>query len=284
MPSAWTLLVFSAVMLTSAQAPPAGEADPVVRPPLVAQPQYQSPQPRYCLLTFGEPVEKGVWVVHDGGRLYVDRNGNGDLTEPDEVFRPTDRSHPETGEFEFIVGDLAVGERVHKDLRVMGSRLQHLKERDEFAHDWEAADPEAAFYAVRVDIHSSRRRPAESPLRGAGIDGRISQIAPFHDRSGFLQFSKEPAEAPVIRFDAPWEVMLTDRPRLTIGRRVDVYLAVGTPGVGPGTSALIAYETLIPAGVFPEMKVTFPPTEPGMAPLETIYTLHERCCTVNLYG
>ena len=46
-----------------------------------AEPKY-SGQPRYCLLVIGSDAKHRVWIVQDGDTLYVDRNGNGDLTEP----------------------------------------------------------------------------------------------------------------------------------------------------------------------------------------------------------
>jgi hypothetical protein len=39
-------------------------------------------KPKYCLLVFGPEAKERVWLVLDGDKLYVDRNGNGDLTEP----------------------------------------------------------------------------------------------------------------------------------------------------------------------------------------------------------
>ena len=41
-------------------------------------------QPGYCLMVFGPRAEVRIWMIKDGERLYVDRNANGDLTEPDE--------------------------------------------------------------------------------------------------------------------------------------------------------------------------------------------------------
>jgi hypothetical protein len=46
------------------------------------EPTYQTKAPKYCLLVFGLDAKYRVWLVLDGGTLYVDRNGNGDLTEP----------------------------------------------------------------------------------------------------------------------------------------------------------------------------------------------------------
>jgi hypothetical protein len=52
-----------------------------VRRGIVKQPAYQG-APRYCLLLFGKDAQTRIWLVQDGTTLYVDRKGNGDLTEP----------------------------------------------------------------------------------------------------------------------------------------------------------------------------------------------------------
>jgi hypothetical protein len=46
---------------------------------IAKEPAYQS-KPKYCLLVFGSDAKTRIWLVLDGDRLYVDRNGNGDLT------------------------------------------------------------------------------------------------------------------------------------------------------------------------------------------------------------
>jgi hypothetical protein len=40
------------------------------------------------LLVFGTDARDRVWLVHDGDTLFVDRNGNGDLTDDGEKWRP----------------------------------------------------------------------------------------------------------------------------------------------------------------------------------------------------
>src|SRR5262245_16194099 len=47
---------------------------------IAKEPTYKS-RPQYCLLVLGAEAKFRVWLVQDGGALYVDRNGNGDLTE-----------------------------------------------------------------------------------------------------------------------------------------------------------------------------------------------------------
>lgn len=49
---------------------------------LKKEPMYQSKAPRYALLVFGPEATDRVWLVHDGATLYVDRQGDGDLTKP----------------------------------------------------------------------------------------------------------------------------------------------------------------------------------------------------------
>lgn len=46
-------------------------------------------KPQYALLVFGREAKTRVWVVQDGETLYVDRNGDGDLTGEDERFTLT---------------------------------------------------------------------------------------------------------------------------------------------------------------------------------------------------
>src|SRR5262245_56071575 len=43
-------------------------------------------KPKYCLLAYGPEAKARVWLVLDGEVLYVDRNGNGDLTEDGKRF------------------------------------------------------------------------------------------------------------------------------------------------------------------------------------------------------
>jgi hypothetical protein len=57
---------------------------------IVREPAYQS-KPKSCLLVFGPDANTHVWLVQDGDTLYVDRNGNGDLTEPGEKVRAQGR-------------------------------------------------------------------------------------------------------------------------------------------------------------------------------------------------
>ena len=52
------------------------------------EPVYKA-RPGYCLLVFGREAKARVWLVWDGDILYVDHNGNGDLTDPDDRIERT---------------------------------------------------------------------------------------------------------------------------------------------------------------------------------------------------
>ena len=82
---------------------------------IVKEPAYRS-RPKYCLLVFGREAKTRIWLVQDGPTLYVDRNGNGDLTEPNEkVAAEKNGADAEEGTYTFKVGDVRNGERLHKD-------------------------------------------------------------------------------------------------------------------------------------------------------------------------
>src|SRR5438477_520135 len=64
------------------------EADgPKIERNLKKEPAYVG-KPRYLLLSFGPEARTCIWCVLDidGRRLYVDRNQNGDITEPGKRF------------------------------------------------------------------------------------------------------------------------------------------------------------------------------------------------------
>jgi hypothetical protein len=63
---------------------PAGAVDlATVERAIAKEPAYSAPA-QYCLLVFGPDAKERVWLALAGDVLYVDRNGNGDLTEAGE--------------------------------------------------------------------------------------------------------------------------------------------------------------------------------------------------------
>ena len=90
------------------------------------EPAYQTKSPQYALLVFGPEGKDRVWLVRDGATLYVDRNGNGDLTEAGEKVaakKPKPGIPQEEGSSDYDLGDLTIGGRTHKSVGVYVRRL-----------------------------------------------------------------------------------------------------------------------------------------------------------------
>jgi hypothetical protein len=233
------------------------------------EPPYQSKEPKYCLIVIGPEAKTRVWLVHDGDALYVDRNGNGDLTEPGEKVT-AEKNGLEEGEYSFNAGDIADGPRLHKELYLSIWKLARFADQDEDAKAFVAKHPQARAYRLHLQVEMP-------PWKGAGFGGRVQQIVVQGDTRGFLQLSGKPHDAPIIHFGGPWQITLTGRHKLTIGRNTDMYLVVGTPGLGPGTTACIFYDGIIPESVLPIVEVSYSPPQPGQPQLSERYELKQRC-------
>jgi hypothetical protein len=230
---------------------------------------YQS-TPRYCLLVFGPEARTRVWLVQDGATLYVDRNGNGDLTEAGEKVAAKTNRHTEDGEYNFDAGEIVDGEFVHKALRCSIFKIDYLADDDERVKALLANDPKARGFMVDCDI--------EVPgLKGAGIGGRVEQGTTARDLKGPLQFTDRPQDAPVIHFGGSLQISLLELPKLLIGRTKEVTVVVGTPGRGAGTTAVVSFDELIPKDAYPTVEVVFPPEREGSVPHRELYELKERC-------
>src|SRR5262245_15450859 len=159
-------LVVSALLLTvgSLQAADLSKVDRTI----AKEPKYAG-KPGYCLLVFGREAKHRVWLVQDGATLYVDRNGNGDLTEPDEQVAAKQVGE---GGFTFEVGELRVGGRTHKGLAVGLAPLKTFASNPNLMampHVAKAVkeSPEGMTPIINLDVECEL-------LRGGGIDGRVS--------------------------------------------------------------------------------------------------------------
>ena len=94
---------------------------------------------------------------------------------------------------------------------------------------------------------------------------------------GVLQFGDKPEDAPIIHFGGPLQVTFWGGQQLTIDRDEDLVLGVGSPGVGPGTTAYVGYEEFIPEKFNPIVEITYLPKKPGDPPVRERYELKERC-------
>ncbi len=236
---------------------------------ILKEPAYRS-KPKYCLLVLGPEAKTRVWLVQDGETLYVDRNGNGDLTEPNEKVT-ADKSEEAKGfDYLFKAGDLPDGERLHKELTLQVYKIDHLAEQLDDVKRLLKKNPAAHGYLLSLEVEMPGRK-------GAATGGRVQQRSFFIDSTGVLQFAERPQDAPILHFGGPWQVTLFGRQQLTIDRGADVILGVGSPGVGAGTFTWINYENVIPTDKYPTLDVVYPSKHPGDPPLREHYELKQRC-------
>ncbi len=238
-------------------------------------PELKSDQPLYCLLVFGPEAKTRVWLVRDGDVLYVDRNGNGDLTDEGERIAMRDEaSDSRGGSPSFLAGDIPDGQLLHKALRVHWINVDHLLGK--YADVTERLEQDPNFRAVSIACD------VELPgYRGQGIDGRVVQHLSIGDVYGLLDFAQSPAEAPILHFGGPWTLLPTGKGKLRLGRNNEISLEMGTPGIGPGSTISTAYAGVIPAEVRPRVEFQFP--KAGGETLVRTYNFDRRCCTYNLY-
>jgi len=244
------------------------------------EPTYRSKQPLYCLLVFGPKATLRVWLVADGDDLYVDRNGNGDLTEVGErvtfaKYRASDLDAFEDWR-EADAGHIIEGKMKHEDLRITQERVRPNltpKERsEEVLKQTVAASGNRTVFSLRITLEN-RPRPGD-PIR---VAGRIIQSAGM-DGEGFLQFASDHKKAPIVHLRGPLQMGLYNPQRLNIGSdENELVTLVGTPGLGKGAFASISYYGLIGAGVAPAVEFDFPAIDPGKPLSRSRHMLEDRC-------
>ncbi|HKB03128.1 MAG TPA: hypothetical protein VKD90_12960 [Gemmataceae bacterium] len=268
----WLLTPVAAIGLAAAL--PAADLAKVPRT-IGKEPTYATKAPRYLLLAFGPEAKDRVWVVFDGDTLYVDRNGNGDLTEPGEAVPAKNRngSDPDLDSRSFEVGDLTVGGVIHKALIVSTLPLAGLSDEVREMPDAKArlqADPKVQVARVWLEVQHPR-------LKGPAAGGRVPVLVGPLDVNGMLVPGRTPQDAPVIHLDGPLEVTFySDRPIFQMGRESDAILVVGSPGLGHGTLAMLSYEDIIPEKANPVLEVTYAARGTNQ-PVREHFELKERC-------
>lgn len=235
---------------------------------IAKEPAYQSETPRYCLLAFGPDAKFRVWLVQDGDVLYVDRNGNGDLTEPGERIEKT-RGEAGSRRWEGI--ELTDGPRKHTITSVSEMTLTEdsVADAKEFARLKGKRDRAVNMW---IDVRAERPAGDDRPLPrhiGYVING---------DGTGYLAFADRPRDAPVSHLNGPWGFGLQDiHQHLVAGRQTMLQLGVGTPGAGPGTFAFVQYPDTIPNDAHPVGEFAFPAADGGGPARTQAVTFKKRC-------
>jgi hypothetical protein len=235
---------------------------------IAREPAYQTRTPKYCLLVFGLDAKSRVWLVQDGDTLYVDRNGNGDLTEKGKRVKIKDQSDSHRS---FEVGDLTLDGLTHTGLSV--TQMKVSPETIGNDQEWERikkSGPEPWTWWVRITAERGPDDQRDLPRKiGYVING---------DGAGMLLFADKPQEAPIIHLNGPFTFALQDRKQRLLPRdKTMLQIGVGPQGIGPGTFAFVLYPKTIPEDAYPEAEITFPAKAPGQEPIKRKYTLKQRC-------
>ena len=235
---------------------------------IAKEPAYQTKTPKYCLLVFGLDAKTPVWLVQDGDTLYVDRNGNGDLTEPGKRVQLRQQNDNFRS---FDVGDLTLDGLTHTGLSV--TQMKATPESVGNDQEWERlkkSGPEPWMWWVRITAERGDDDKRDLPKKiGYVING---------DGAGMLLFADKPQQAPIIHLNGPFTLALQDRKqRLISGDKTMLQIGVGPQGIGPGTFAFVLYPNTIPNDAYPEAEITFPAKSAGQEPITRKYTLKQRC-------
>jgi hypothetical protein len=241
---------------------------------IVKEPRYVG-KPHYALVVVGPRAEHRSWLVMDGDEtLYFDRNGNGDLTDPEDHIRldaeATEKMHmaeesSHSGMNVFDLGKMSgVALRFDYWVRKRGfvpadERLRKFA-REREANDWENGT------LWRLAVKGSQ---AQNPvlLAARPADAQILHL------DGPLTFALKWGEFQSLQ---PW-------PKATV---FDVH--IGTSALPPRNynqrmfAPLTEFE--IPRDVHPRAKFEFPPKSPGSDPVVRTVELDLRCCGDTVYA
>jgi hypothetical protein len=235
--------------------------------------------PKYGLLVFGTTANIRVWVVLDGDVMYLDRNGNGDLTEPgkrvDARFSRHDPDVPRP--------ELAEIREFHIDSR----------RRNEEEPHWEtilSGVPSVTRFLIEQQVLRDDYIPKDEREKTdlEYFRARQIRVAVFLDhrkfeQDGYATFADRPQDAPIIHFDGPLtlcvDVAKFGPLELRRGETSELYAELTTPGVqattvtrndGPPDSAP-------PDSAHPVVEIDWPTSSAAEPPLHSSVELRERC-------
>jgi hypothetical protein len=231
---------------------------------IVKEPAYQSNAPGYCLLTFGREGKTRVWLVFDSvpdplkpgdaeDYLYVDRNGNGDLTEPGAR-----------------VAAVVHKRKIHVTFG-KGFYDETLLEFDVGPVGGPGGKEKRRSLKVWVSWYRGQERPCTLSLKTEGQFCREESV------SGVI-FSRRPEDAPVLRFDGPLTMRfaLGMKHSLSLTEEFNLQAEVGTVGSGPDSFVSMRNDTF-PKDLHPVAEIEWPHRGANKPPIKMRVTLNQRC-------
>jgi len=230
------------------------------------EPVYQSKAPHYALLVFGPRAEHRCWLVVDGDRLYLDRNGNGDLTEAGECLRCSQVLGTGPGAQRWFEGGdilLPDGQTKYTRLVIVYQVLSGLGQKDiHYCRVW-LETIACQFAAARLEP-----RPDKAPILSFG--GRLTLLPGAMDPTlteGFLRGQECEIGVRV--------GTLGRGTSLQEGRPVAVTVLCQPPSLRDGLPRVSS--KIIPEGIHPVAEIEFPSSKPGEEPIRVRVVLSRRC-------
>ena len=224
-------------------------------------PKFDTESPKFCVWNF--PRDNGtheVLVAWDDNVLYCDRNGNRDLTEPNERIDRTVNKHLPKGYRQFEVDEIVVGNKSHL------STILSILTSDRSTDDNSQKNVQTNGFSITSQIQTDR-------FRGLGVDGRVKVSVAVDDFAGKLEFGKSIEDAPTINFLGELQIRMSGKAKLRPGGADQVYTLIGTNGDGRGTFAYLQYQDVIPENAYPT--ITFKTDSGPLADLQL--ELLQRC-------
>jgi len=216
------------------------------------EPTYQTKAPKYCLLVFGVDANYRVWLVLDGDTLYVDRNGNGDLTEPG---KSTKVESPNSDPANF------------SPITIFGPDGKTEEKLNFALYGW-------------FDYRDGKDTPQISPSVSVWWKGRW--FGAWGDETGPCVWGTRPKDAPILHIDGPlqmgFEIPAESALQWKGAGQFELSVGVGTKGLGKGAFVHLSYaKNAIPEDVYPSAVLEFPNKSPGATPVRIQTVLKHRC-------
>jgi hypothetical protein len=218
---------------------------------ITKEPKYTS-TPRYALLILGTHADSKVWMVEDGSVLYIDKNGNGDLTDDGPPI-----SHSKVRTFQDDKG------AANRDCEYALDEFQPLggsRQSDFCLRRWNYGDKEDEYgLSLKLDDHT--------PMY-AGWFGTF--------------WASSPEKASLVHFGGPLKPITLRFKEFVLGSTLDrLSIAFVNPGSGDGATSRLSIEAL-PARVIPEVQIDWPVAD-GAPHLRFKELLTARCCYWEFY-
>lgn len=231
---------------------------------LTKEPAYRTKNPRYALLLFGPEARLRVWVVLDGAVLYVDRNGDGDLTAENERFATE--------------ADCKAVE-----LRDPDGETRYVIDRIRTDH---------SFYTPNVLEDRQERGTPPGLMADVSVKGAVE----YQQYCDVVEMRASPATAMLAHFHGPLTIApmtidwkLPDGTALRKGKNPPEFVAnVGTMSGKHGCWVVVRTcdekACLFPEGVRPVVEVEYPPVDGRGASAKKTYTLSGFRCGAGFCG